>query len=85
VPKSPRPLFVVMGAVLAVLVAVLAAACGGGGGEDVSTVIEKTFSSKQKLDSGKLKLDDAGRGRDRSQRGSIAQVPEVRPERKRHG
>jgi hypothetical protein len=61
VPKSPRPLFVVMGAVLAVLVAVLAAACGGGGSEDVSTVIEKTFSSKQKLDSGKLKLDATAR------------------------
>jgi hypothetical protein len=43
------------------LIAVAAACGGGGGGEDVNTVINKTFSSNQKLDSGKLKLDATAR------------------------
>jgi hypothetical protein len=39
------------------------AACGGGdgGGEDVNTVLDKTFRSEQKLDSGKLALDATAR------------------------
>jgi hypothetical protein len=61
VPRSPRPLFVAIGTALSVFAVAFAAACGGGGSEDVNTVIDKTFSSKQKLDSGKLKLDATAR------------------------
>src|SRR5687767_3676340 len=61
-PRSSRRLTVTMGVVLALLAGVLAA-CGGGdgGGENVDTVLDETFRSEQKLDSGKLTLDATAR------------------------
>jgi hypothetical protein len=52
---SQRPA-AALGAALLLLAAVLAA-CGGGSGEDTSKVLDQTFASAQKVNSGRLTLD----------------------------
>jgi hypothetical protein len=59
--KSSAPLIAVLAAALMLVIAALAACGDGGSGEDVDKVLDQTFRSEKKLNSGKLTLNATAR------------------------